>query len=176
MTPFSRKTGEGARRADEGASAVAVVDLLLSHERQKPKLELELSLPFGERVTSLCLCKEMITKRNTPCLRVHAAMRRGSTPPAGFFDETSLSRRKTTHIHVRRPYGVLSVSSVASEGAQQVKSQSNSKIKTRARAPLPNPPLAYGKGREQSCTLRGERAELRSARAKQKRRHRIPST
>ena len=40
-----------------------------------------------------------------PCLRALRATHSGSTPPAGFFDETSLSRRKTACIHARRPSG-----------------------------------------------------------------------
>ena len=83
-----------------------------------------------------------------PCLR-HS----GSTPPPGFFDETSLSHRKTAcppaslpspgqapcgarpsggakqcfayfrRTHARRPCGVLSVGSVAAEGDPEVKNQ-----------------------------------------------------
>ena len=66
--------------------------------------------------TFLCLCKERWPKESTPCLRAHVAMRRGSTPLAGFFDDTSLYRRKTTCVLHVAPYGVLSASSVAAEG------------------------------------------------------------
>ena len=62
-----------------------------------------LSLPFGARATFLCSCKETWPKESTPCLRARRATRAGSTPPPGFFDETSMSRRKTTCIHARSP-------------------------------------------------------------------------
>ncbi len=105
-----------------------LLELELEREQEQ---EQRLSLPFGERVTFLCLCKEKITKRkapqqpngwsSTPCLRAHAATRRGSTPPPGFFDDTSLYRRKTTCVLHVAPFGVLSAGCVAAEGARKSK-------------------------------------------------------
>gem|GEM_PF-2365289 len=61
--PFSRlreKVPEGRMR---GALALAVAGALVSYAQQLQQQDQELSLPCGERVTFLCLCKEKITKR-----------------------------------------------------------------------------------------------------------------
>ena len=137
--------------------------------------EQELSLPFGERVTFLCLCKEKITKRgafqqpsgwsSTPCLRAHAATRRGSTPPAGFFDTTSLSWRKTTCIHARRPSGSSQWLRRCGRGPagqrpeprqEQLQLQLQLQLQ---RLPLPGPPLRFAQGRGlNGSTKRGGRS------------------
>jgi hypothetical protein len=41
----------------------------------------------------------------------------GFATPTGFSDAASVPRQKTTHIHVRRPCGVLPVVSAAAAGA-----------------------------------------------------------
>ena len=150
-------------KAFDSGFAVAVA-AALEVPKGKSKSKQGLSLPFGERVTFLCLCKEKITKRgafqqpsgwsSTPCLRAHAATRRGSTPPAGFFDTTSLSWRKTTCIHARRPSGSSHWLRRCGRGpVSQSPKQPRLQLQLQLRKlPLPNPPLACGKGREQSCT------------------------
>ncbi len=82
-----------------------------------------LSLSFGQRAHLSLLCKERWPKESTPSLRAFRAARYRSTPLAGFSDGTSMSPRKTTHIPVRRPCGVLSASSVAAEGARRSKAK-----------------------------------------------------
>ena len=112
-----------------------------------------LSLSFGARATFLCSCKETWPKESTPCLRARRATRAGSTPPPGFFDETSLSRRKTTCIPARRPSRGL-IRRLRRCGREPVKSKAGATVKAQAATsifpallvsrckilqPLPNP-------------------------------------
>ncbi|WP_152984430.1 hypothetical protein [Stenotrophomonas terrae] len=61
---------------------------------------------------------EWLVKHTLPPRPRRYATRRGSTPPSGFFDDTSLYRRKTTCVLHVAPFGVLSAGSVATEGAR----------------------------------------------------------
>src|SRR5690606_27513501 len=66
------------------------------------------------RATFLCLCKETWRKETHPACAPGALHRvRGA---GGIFRADILSARKTPHIHVRRPCGVLSADSAAPEG------------------------------------------------------------
>ncbi len=61
--------------------------------------------PSGRELLLFARAKRSNQEKARPCLRARRAARAGSTPPPGFFDETSLSRRKTACIHARRPSG-----------------------------------------------------------------------
>ena len=94
------------------------LQLLLPKPKLKPKQVQSFRPPSARERTFLCLCKERWPKESTPCLRAFRATRSRSTPLPGFFDDTSLYRRKTTCVLHVAPCGVLSVSSVAAEGAR----------------------------------------------------------
>ncbi len=98
------------------------------------------------------LVQRKITKRNTPCLRAHAATRRGSTPPAGFFDTTSLSWRKTTCIHARRPSGSSHWLRRCGRGPVNQRQEQEQRLEQPQlqKLPLPSPPLRFAQGRERS--------------------------
>jgi len=105
---FARAKKSSSHPEGERKPLLLLTPLPLPSRKQQPRQQLE-SRAFApasqERATFLCSCKETWPKESTPCLRARRAARAGSTPPAGFFYATSLSRRKTTHIHVRRPSG-----------------------------------------------------------------------
>ena len=116
--------------------------LLVLLEQQQGQ---ELSLPFGERVTFLCLCKEKLTKR------------KHTLPPR--------PRRYATRVHsagriFRRDIPVPSKNDAhpcASPHAGSClpapslrKEPGTATAKAKATAPLPGPPLAFGKGRGRS--------------------------
>ncbi len=105
---FARAKKSSSHPEGERKPLLLLTPLPLPSRKQQPRQPLE-SRAFTpasqERATFLCSCKETWPKESTPCLRARRAARAGSTPPAGFFYATSLSRRKTTHIHVRRPSG-----------------------------------------------------------------------
>src|SRR5690606_6412364 len=72
------------------------------------------------RATFLCLCKETWRKETHPACAPGAAHRvRGA---GGIFRGGILPPRKTPHIHVRRPCGVLSAASAAPEGPRRSRS------------------------------------------------------
>ncbi len=105
---FARAKKSSSHPEGERKPLLLLTPLPLPSRKQQPRQPLE-SRAFTpasqERATFLCSCKETWPKESTPCLRARRAARAGSTPPEGFFYATSLSRRKTTHIHVRRPSG-----------------------------------------------------------------------
>ena len=76
----------------------------IKHESGSLKAELSPLLRRSELLL-FARAKRSNQEKARPCLRAQPAARAGSTPPAGFFDETSMSRRKTTRVHARRPSG-----------------------------------------------------------------------
>src|SRR5690606_20875952 len=76
---------------------------------------------LSARATFLCLCKETWRKETHPASAPGAARRvRGA---GGIFRRGILPLRKTPHIPVRRPCGVLSAGSAATEGPRRSKAQ-----------------------------------------------------
>ncbi len=125
-----------------------------------------LSLPYGARATFLCSCKETWPKETRPCLRAQPAQRAGSTPPAGFFDETSMSRRKTTRVHARRPSGFSRRLRRCGRGYGKSKATAKAEAKAEAEAPI------RGDSRAAAAGAAGSRLPRRTSRQKQKRRPR----
>ncbi len=120
-----------------------------SQSQSKVQVQVQSFRPPSVREhTFLCLCKERWPKESTPCLRAFRAARSRFTPLPGFFDDTSLYRRKTTCVLHVAPCGVLSVSSVAAEGDPvDQRPEPRPEPRPKPKLPLPSPPLACGKGR-----------------------------
>ncbi|WP_434029946.1 hypothetical protein [[Pseudomonas] boreopolis] len=94
--------------------------LALGHLAIKAK-----AFAFGELPFFAC-AKKGNPKKAHPAFAPAALLRvRGA---GGIFGRGILPRPKTTHIHVRRPFGVFPTVSAATEGPGRSKAKSNSKI------------------------------------------------
>src|SRR3546814_14894462 len=94
-----------------GASAASCS---CSSPARQQRIQIKSFRAVTARATFLCLCKETWRKETHPAFAPGAAHRvRGA---GGIFRGGILPPRKTPHLHVRRPCGVLSVSSAATEG------------------------------------------------------------
>ena len=146
----------GAKALDPASAAAWVFALERSNSQsaKQPRHEAELSpLLLRSELLLFARAKRSNQEKARPCLCAQPATRAGSTPPPGFFDETSLSRRKTTCIPARRPSRGL-IRRLRRCGREPVKSKAGATVKAQAATsifpallvsrckilqPLPNP-------------------------------------
>ena len=152
--------------------------------RLKQEQEQELSLPFGERVTFLCLCKEKITKRkHTLPTRPRRCATRVHSASGIFRHDIPVVAKNDVH-PCTSPFGFFPLAPSLRKGPGESKSKATATATATAKAratakatpPQPSPCLrqregaelhlakggsraALGKGREQSCTWQRKGAQ-----------------
>ena len=131
----AKKSDSRLRSRSESLCFQALASAAFSKEKKFQLQEQELSLSFGERVTSLCLCKEKVTKRkHTLPPRPTRYARRVHSAAGIFRRDIPVSSKNDVHPCTSPLTGSCPSAPSLRKGTRTSKAWSNSRSKSRATA------------------------------------------